>query len=532
MALSPELKQKAIELRRSGASLEEIRGFIISELKETEPLLSPKLSLFQEGLKQTAETVGRPTLLGFPSEAKELGRGILRGATFGTMGGRSDIEGSILEPSSQKFARGAGTVAGSLLPLLASEATGGALLAKGAAKLGAKSLLGVPSIRQGLARAAGTGAAFGGLGEMAQRGTPSEIASGSVKTAALFTGLGISGAGLGFVRKWLGETMPKTAFDSILSISKSKNKTDFEIAGEVIAEKAPNVEGLFGTSSGMLRFVNKKIAKLENKLETTITEAFKKSQKQAPEDVPSLEFNLTEIKPLGIDLVPKEAVFPYVRTVGLPSKTELFREGRKNALLSESVVKLPKVQYPAVPTKPIVDALEIFERHTKHSLGSKRDVKQIKEIKDEFIQRFGENEYLTVPEAQNLKISEYRSIGDKRYAKISQDNPYKFQAKRVVASALRKELGKAVPGLHGINEELGLMYGIRNGLLDRLATSQSGSSPAMRFIYGAAQPAQEAILTGFGRAGRKFFGEPYKIVSPLARTMLRIGVSDSLRNSE
>src|SRR3990167_8610435 len=73
--------------------------------------------------------------------AREFGRGFLGGASFGVLGGESEKAGSVLEPAGERYSRGVGTFLGSAIPIVASEATGGAALGMAAARRGAGPVL-------------------------------------------------------------------------------------------------------------------------------------------------------------------------------------------------------------------------------------------------------------------------------------------------------------------------------------------------------------------------------------------------------
>lgn len=567
MALSESIKQQARQLRDQGATADDIRAFIAEQLK---PLESPRFELFKEALKQTGENVIAPPITKLITDPDVRG-GAVRGATLGAFGETSPIEGSVFETKEQKTKRLAGRVTGSIVPLIGSELTGGRLAAKGGIelvkKLGARKLF--TELGVGTARGAGTGTIFGTGEAIAQGKGIKEGTEDTVKTTLLFSGLGLGGQFLGGLRRYFGERMPKTAYESVLSVSKAQNKIDGELAGEVIAERASNVKGLYGTSEGMLEFSNNRISKLESELEGKIQDAFKVSQERTPEgvaskEVPLLEFKTKEIKPLGVDIVPEEQLPPFGQVVGLPAKEfstvepygktyqtispkgnsiidfsgktapespdiiakqeSMLRDARREALRGEAQIRreIPKetsrfVKGPAIPTKPIIDSLERLEKEVKQGLGSKRDAVQVRQVKKEFIERFGKDDYIDVQTAQNLKLTEYKSIGDKRYQKIFEDNPAKYQAKRTVASVLRREIAAIIPGIGKINEELGLMYGIRHGIIDRIRAPLPGSFPTTRFATGMVRPIEESLLTSFGRLGRKTLGEPSTVIAPVTR---------------
>lgn len=136
------------------------------------------------------------------SSAKEFGRGFARGTTqMPEVAGRATLEGSAIEPQTDKYARNIGEFAGATIPLMASEF----IAAGGMPFLVAK--YGLSAIQKAIASGGLTMAIFEAFKGAQQDKHPLDTVSSMAYGTAGGAALGAGGYGLGKTREFLNKDM-------------------------------------------------------------------------------------------------------------------------------------------------------------------------------------------------------------------------------------------------------------------------------------------------------------------------------------
>ena len=228
-------------------------------------------SAFRSAMDATAMPFSPPLLkaISEPESAKAFGRGALSGATFG-MAGKTGLEGSVMEP--RPTARKMGEFAGFIVPIIASELTGGAALGAGAAARGAGAL--GRTVMTGV----GTGATYEGIKGAALRTPPLQTIEKAVDTGLVFGGFNAAGQGLGYLRKVFGEKMAESVANHFIntdkkiaeklyeqgnpSLGKQYLKTDlpgfknrdevYAQTGKALSESESKIKGILKNSKGTI----------------------------------------------------------------------------------------------------------------------------------------------------------------------------------------------------------------------------------------------------------------------------------------
>lgn len=197
MATREEIIANARGLESKGASSADIEEYVrraTSEMKAeaVSPANSNPPGIFRSAMRGVADAFpaipqGLRWLL-YPEEAKSFGKGVLGGAMM-----RPPEEDGVA-PKSRKAGEFLGTVA----PIMAAEATGGASLAAGAA------LRGSGIFGQAVARGAGTGILFEGMKGAVSGRDPIETVNKAAETGIEFAGFGAAGQLTGYLRNVFG----------------------------------------------------------------------------------------------------------------------------------------------------------------------------------------------------------------------------------------------------------------------------------------------------------------------------------------
>lgn len=183
MATAEEIRINAKKLEAAGAPSQDIEDYVRLAAQEL------------QGTDSNPNTAKMDELMGqaIPPIVHSLGKGMIEGATLGRVKLPRSPEGSVLETNSDKYGRPVGKFVGSILPIVAAEATGGAGMA----------LAGAGPVVQ----AAGSGLVYGAAEGAANNLAPLETLAQSAKSAAAFGSLGAVGQGLGYLRKVFGENI-------------------------------------------------------------------------------------------------------------------------------------------------------------------------------------------------------------------------------------------------------------------------------------------------------------------------------------
>lgn len=108
---------------------------------------------------------------------------------------------------------------------------------------------------------------------------------------------------------------------------------------------------------------------------------------------------------------------------------------------------------------------KVIKRAEKTGL-EKESVKALNELKDDFTK--SHPGYADVQYWNDVKRAIYKRVGDKGY--LSKNSTDKIEALRDVASGIRAEIERVIPGIKDLNSQQGLYLEIRNSLGDLIAS--------------------------------------------------------------
>lgn len=396
------------------------------------------------------------------SRSRAFAKGAVKSATLGAYD-PNELAGSVMEEH-PNFRR-AGEVAGFMLPYgLASKGVGMAARGVGMASRGIGRAFGTPGARmaaRGVARTArgmlptqvGTGAVMGGT-EAGIQGE--DISEGAVTGGALFGGLGLGGKALGWVRRYVGERLPRDLMKKAFRFDKLQNINDIENESKSLAENMVNYGKARGTMNTILQKFNKRLPELEGKVQRELSVMDKEAK----------------------TLIPGQLKEPAIETAKVAS------------VFDKEIAKLPKGSSQAEPIK------NIYEK-----------------AKERFIE---ENpEFLTPSQANKLRRGFDSLMDSKDYLKDLTDNSLKVQADRILANSLRRQVAEAVPGLKPYMKEMSVILNGKEAALNVTGQRQGfnllGESSSM---FSGARPAFESVSTRGAGLARRTLGRKSRFIAP------------------
>lgn len=181
-----EIKANVQRLEQAQASPADIEAYV--------GLASKELSSGDSNTGIVGKTINT-----YKTAAKSFFPPFLEGASMGAFPADQPMAGSVFESPLQKTARGFGSFLGPMVPITASEMTGGAAggIVAGGAKLG--------RIGTGLMRGLGTGMTYGAAESAMQHKSLPDAAMNVAGQGATFAGLGVAGGALGYIRELFGK---------------------------------------------------------------------------------------------------------------------------------------------------------------------------------------------------------------------------------------------------------------------------------------------------------------------------------------